>query len=193
MSEADRWDDRYASSDYVFGTNPAAFLVEQADWLPPQPEILAVADGEGRNGVWLAEQGHRVVSIDVSAQGLRRRQSWHGTARSRSSCRLRIFQTGIGRSLASTRWSRSSFSSLILPCAIQSLPGCAVPRDRAAGSCYSDTGRNNWIMRPAAHRARIICIRKRCCGQHLVVGPLSISRRTIASSKRAAVIAACRP
>lgn len=70
MSEADRWDGRYASSDYVFGTNPAAFLVEQADWLPPQSEILAVADGEGRNGVWLAEQGHRVVSIDVSAQGL---------------------------------------------------------------------------------------------------------------------------
>lgn len=69
MNQADLWDDRFASSDYVFGTNPAAFLVEQAHRLPPVASILAVADGEGRNGVWLAAQGHAVTSIDISAQG----------------------------------------------------------------------------------------------------------------------------
>ena len=69
MSQADRWNDRFASSDYVFGTNPATFLVEQAHRLPPKASILAVADGEGRNGVWLAAQGHAVTSIDISIQG----------------------------------------------------------------------------------------------------------------------------
>jgi SAM-dependent methyltransferase len=69
MSTPHPWDERYASTDYVFGTAPNAFVVEQAHRLPSGAHVLAVADGEGRNGVWLAEQGHAVTSIDISRQG----------------------------------------------------------------------------------------------------------------------------
>lgn len=61
------WDERYAGDDYHFGTAPNAFLVTQRSLLKPGMRCLAVADGEGRNGVWLAEQGLQVVSVDSSA------------------------------------------------------------------------------------------------------------------------------
>ena len=52
-----RWDARYRTDDYVFGTAPNAVLAAQAHRLGPGMSVLAVADGEGRNGVWLAAQG----------------------------------------------------------------------------------------------------------------------------------------
>lgn len=60
------WDERYASDDYHFGTEPNAFLVSQRHLLKPGMSCLAVADGEGRNGVWLAGQGLDVLSVDAS-------------------------------------------------------------------------------------------------------------------------------
>lgn len=60
------WDERYAGEDYFYGTEPNAFLVSQTDRLRPGMSCLAVADGEGRNGVWLAEQGLDVLSLDAS-------------------------------------------------------------------------------------------------------------------------------
>ncbi len=66
MSEFERWQDRFAAKDYVFGEAPNAFLASKASLLPKQGRALAVADGEGRNGVWLAEQGLDVLSIDFS-------------------------------------------------------------------------------------------------------------------------------
>lgn len=61
-----KWNERFlASEDYVFGKEPNAFLVRQAaSRLKPGMTVLAVADGEGRNGVWLAEQGCDVWSMD---------------------------------------------------------------------------------------------------------------------------------
>jgi Cyclopropane fatty acid synthase and related methyltransferases len=64
------WDDRYSRPDYVFGEAPNAFLAAQVGRLAGYATALAVADGEGRNGVWLAEQGLAVVAIDASAVGL---------------------------------------------------------------------------------------------------------------------------
>lgn len=67
MSERrDRWDERYAQAGYLFGERPNAFLARQASRLRPGLRALAVADGEGRNGVWLAEQGLDVLSVDAS-------------------------------------------------------------------------------------------------------------------------------
>jgi SAM-dependent methyltransferase len=66
MSELEQWEARFSSSDYVFGTAPNAFLAKQRGMLPRSGRALAVADGEGRNGVWLAEQGLDVLSIDFS-------------------------------------------------------------------------------------------------------------------------------
>lgn len=60
------WDERYAGEQYHFGTAPNDFLASQHSVLKPGMRCLAVADGEGRNGVWLAEQGLQVVSMDGS-------------------------------------------------------------------------------------------------------------------------------
>ena len=66
MSEYQRWEDRFSATDYVFGREPNYFLASCRALLPKGGKALAVADGEGRNGVWLAEQGLDVTSIDFS-------------------------------------------------------------------------------------------------------------------------------
>jgi len=66
------WDIRYDRPDYLFGEAPNAFLLRQAALVRRHKTALAVADGEGRNGVWLAQQGLSVQSIDASAVGLRK-------------------------------------------------------------------------------------------------------------------------
>jgi SAM-dependent methyltransferase len=65
-SEYARWQARFASADYAFGKEPNYFLKSCRELLPRRGRTLAVADGEGRNGVWLAEQGLDVVSLDFS-------------------------------------------------------------------------------------------------------------------------------
>ena len=65
-TELDRWQQRYSAPGYLFGTTPNAFLKAQAHLLPKSGTALAIADGEGRNGVFLAEQGLDVLSIDFS-------------------------------------------------------------------------------------------------------------------------------
>lgn len=69
MSEYERWQGRYSVPDYIFGKGPNYFIASCKDLLPKSGKALAVADGEGRNGVWLAEQGLEVVSLDFSQVG----------------------------------------------------------------------------------------------------------------------------
>jgi len=66
VSDLDHWQQRYASDEYRFGTAPNAFLASQAKRLPKSGKALAIADGEGRNGVFLAEQGLDVLSLDFA-------------------------------------------------------------------------------------------------------------------------------
>jgi SAM-dependent methyltransferase len=67
------WDERYSTDDYVYGTEPNDFLREQAGLIGEAPKrVLCLADGEGRNGVYLAGLGHWVTSVDVSSVGLRK-------------------------------------------------------------------------------------------------------------------------
>ncbi len=61
------WDERYSQPDYLFGKEPAAFLKSTASHLRAKSRILAVADGEGRNSVYLATLGHEVTAMDTSA------------------------------------------------------------------------------------------------------------------------------
>ena len=75
MSEFERWQGRFAAPEYVFGEAPNAFLAAQAGLLPKTGRALAVADGEGRNGVFLAEQGLDTLSIDFSPNGLAKTQA----------------------------------------------------------------------------------------------------------------------
>ena len=66
MSEYDRWETRYSAPGYAFGQEPNFFLAACKHLLPKGGRAFAVADGEGRNGVWLAQQGLDVVSLDFS-------------------------------------------------------------------------------------------------------------------------------
>jgi Cyclopropane fatty acid synthase and related methyltransferases len=61
------WDERYNVPEFIFGTEPNVFLTREAYRLTPGQCVLAVADGEGRNGVWLAQQGLSVLSVEASA------------------------------------------------------------------------------------------------------------------------------
>jgi len=70
MSENERWETRFRAPGYAFGKEPNAFLKSQAQRLPRSGSALSVADGEGRNGVWLAEQGLDVTTIDFSPTGV---------------------------------------------------------------------------------------------------------------------------
>jgi SAM-dependent methyltransferase len=64
--EYQRWNSRFLQTDYVFGTAVNAFLAAQKPRLKPGQKAITLADGEGRNGVWLAEQGLDVLSVDYA-------------------------------------------------------------------------------------------------------------------------------
>jgi len=66
------WDQRFAEPGFKYGTEPNAFVQQQAARLKPGSRVLLPGDGEGRNGVWLAQQGHHVTSVDLSAVGLKK-------------------------------------------------------------------------------------------------------------------------
>jgi SAM-dependent methyltransferase len=69
-AELDRWNRRFSAEEYVFGTEPNAFLASQQPLLARGMRALCVADGEGRNSVWLAAQGLEVTAFDFSPVGL---------------------------------------------------------------------------------------------------------------------------
>jgi hypothetical protein len=60
------WNARFARDEYLFGEEPNAFLRANAHWLQSGDSVLCVADGEGRNSVWLAEQGLKVSAFDFA-------------------------------------------------------------------------------------------------------------------------------
>lgn len=72
MNPEEIWSARYraAGDDYLFGTEPNRFLARRAALFEAGRTALSVADGEGRNSVWLAEQGLEVTALDISPVGL---------------------------------------------------------------------------------------------------------------------------
>lgn len=68
----DFWDTRYSEQGYAYGTEANAFLISEASRLQPGMKVLVVGDGEGRNGVWLAQRGLEVTSVDYSVAGVER-------------------------------------------------------------------------------------------------------------------------
>ena len=65
------WDERYSAAAYAYGTEPNDFLKSVAERIPPGP-VLCLAEGQGRNAVYLASLGHEVLAVDQSAIGLER-------------------------------------------------------------------------------------------------------------------------
>ncbi len=63
------WDERYGIEDYAYGTKPNEFLEENVNHIP-KGKVLSLAEGEGRNAVFLAKQGYSVTAVDASLVGL---------------------------------------------------------------------------------------------------------------------------
>jgi len=66
-----RWNERFGGEEYAYGVEPNDFLRAQAGRIPPGP-VLCLAEGEGRNAVFLASLGHPVTGVDFSREGLRK-------------------------------------------------------------------------------------------------------------------------
>ena len=71
---ADFWNERFGSNEYFYGTAPNDFVAEVAPRLPAGP-VLCLAEGEGRNAVFLAHRGHAVTAVDLSPIGLAKAQA----------------------------------------------------------------------------------------------------------------------
>lgn len=69
--DKNQWDQMYASKEYVYGTDPAPFVVEHVDLLP-KGRAMDIAMGEGRNSVYLAKKGFVVEGVDYSEEALRK-------------------------------------------------------------------------------------------------------------------------
>ena len=63
------WDQRYSAAEYVYGKVANDFLRQMASMIPDGP-VLCLAEGEGRNAVYLAQQGHQVTAVDQSVEGI---------------------------------------------------------------------------------------------------------------------------
>jgi SAM-dependent methyltransferase len=63
------WDERYSSDEYAYGTAPNDFLKQNFDQIPKR-KVLSLAEGEGRNAVFLAQRGYSVTAVDGSIVGL---------------------------------------------------------------------------------------------------------------------------
>jgi len=71
------WNERYSEPGYAFGSSPNTFVVSVAGRIP-SGAVLCIGEGEGRNAVFLAEQGYRVTAVDYSEVGLRKAEELAG-------------------------------------------------------------------------------------------------------------------
>ena len=68
------WDERYSDAEYAYGKIANDFLQQMVTRIPPG-RVLCLAEGEGRNAVFLAQQGYDVVAVDASGVGLKKAQA----------------------------------------------------------------------------------------------------------------------
>lgn len=99
------WDQRYAVDHYIFGTEPSDILIRHAQYLKAGETALAIADGEGRNGVYLARQGLQVTSFDISAFGI--------TKAKRLAARHQVALTILKSDIEAWDWQPGSFEIVV--------------------------------------------------------------------------------
>lgn len=93
------WDERYGEADLAYGDRPNDFLAENAGLLMPG-SCLCLAEGQGRNAVWLARQGFAVTAVDQSAVGMARARDLaaeRGVAIETNVADLETFDLGVAR------------------------------------------------------------------------------------------------
>jgi len=91
------WDERYSAKEYAYGTEPNTFLTANFQHLP-KGRVLSLAEGEGRNAVFLAQQGYAVTAVDGSQVGLDKAQvlaEARGVKIERVCADLAVFELGV--------------------------------------------------------------------------------------------------
>lgn len=106
MTWREKWQRRYAEREFLFGTAPNAFLVSHAQHLAPGSRVLCAGEGEGRNAVWLARQGHLVTAVDFAPLALDRAARLAGEAGVAITC--------IEADLARWSWPNAAFDAVLL-------------------------------------------------------------------------------
>ncbi len=100
------WNERFDKEEFIFGKEPNEFLVQKTNqYLKPDNSVLCIADGEGRNGVWLAKQGMRVTGFDVSDVALAKAKQF-----------AREHQVNIQYSLSDTdgfNWQENAYDAVV--------------------------------------------------------------------------------
>lgn len=71
-----KWDERYSEEGFAYGERPNDFLVSQLSKIKPGGRVLSIAEGEGRNGIFLASKGLKVTGVDASEIGMKKAKEW---------------------------------------------------------------------------------------------------------------------
>lgn len=108
LSSAEYWDAKYQVSEFIYTKVANRFVVELCSGLTPG-KAIDLAGGEGRNTVWLAEQGWQVENVDISAEGLRK-------------CLAFAAERGVSDRVSVLRASGDGFSSTLAPADLGIVP-----------------------------------------------------------------------
>lgn len=125
------WDERYGSDEYAYGVEPNDLLRAEAHRIPRGP-VLCLAEGEGRNAVFLAGLGHQVTAVDLSIEGLRKAERLarrHGVTIETIQADLATFELG------RDHWSGIVEIFAHVPPAVRQRLHAQVPQALRAGGC----------------------------------------------------------
>lgn len=132
MSNAGFWDERFGGETYAYGREPNDFLRAEAHRIP-RGRVLCLAEGEGRNAVFLAGLGHEVTAVDFSTEGLRKAE--------RLAAERGVRITTVRADLAAFAIEEAAFMGIVAIFAhlardVRARVHAAVVRGLASGGCY---------------------------------------------------------
>jgi Methyltransferase domain len=114
------WDSKYQVDEFIYTKVPNRFIVELCSSLTPG-KAIDLAGGEGRNTIWLAEQGWQVENVDISRKGLEKCQEF--AAERGVADRVRVLQA-----------SGESFRSSLAPVDLAIVPYLQIPAEQLEAS-----------------------------------------------------------
>ncbi len=94
------WNERFGQEQYIYGTQPNTFLAESTQHITPGGRVLCIAEGEGRNALFLLQQGFDVSAVDLSTEGKKKAEKLaedHGFSLPYTICDLNEFDFGTNR------------------------------------------------------------------------------------------------
>ena len=150
IGSAQAWDARYGAVEGgLFGEDPNEYLrmvFARADFQACKPRtVLCLADGDGRNGTWLAQQGLEVTAVDHSAEATRR-----ALARDRAAG---VTVERVTADLAD--WSPESGRIWDLACVLY-LHGTAALRERSLRIAYESLTHDGWLLLEGFSKAQAV-------------------------------------